>query len=96
MSDKINIVDEEVQGQPQAKKEAVVQPFDGKVRVQESSFKGDEVILDPNSKHAVQTPEGSGGTSVDRVNPLTEQLQRGTAEEQFEDGADKPTSADNS
>lgn len=78
---KVTEVDEVVQGQAQARKEAVAQPFDGKVRVQESSFKGDEVILDANAKNAVQT---DGGSSVDRPNPLTDALKSGTAEEQFD------------
>lgn len=80
------VVEETVQGQPQAKPREL---DDGKVTVSETSIKLDTVILDPNHELAVQVPEGVGATSTDRPNPLADAFAAGTAEEQFA-AADKP------
>jgi len=72
--------EETVQGQPQSSQR---DPHDGQVTVRETHVTTDRVILDPNSPEAVQVPEGSGASSVDRQNPLAEALQAGTPEEQF-------------
>lgn len=81
-----NVVDEEVQGQPQAKPRPL---DDGKVQVQETSVKLDQPILDPNHDLAVQVPEGIGATSTDRPNPLADAFAAGAPEDQFA-AASKP------
>lgn len=77
---KVEKVDEEQQGQPQAQNQ---EPHDGKVRVREVDVTTDEVILDPNSELAVQVPEGVGARHDDFGNPLVEAYEKGTADEQL-------------
>lgn len=74
-----------IQGQAQAEKEAVAQPFDGQVEVRETRVALDEVILDANGPKAVQIPE-EVGTVQDRLALPIERLLKPTAQEQFDSG----------
>ena len=78
------VVDETVQGQPQAKPRDL---DDGKVTVRETAIKLDTVILDPNHPLAVQVPEGIGADTTGDPNPLADAFAAGTAEDQFAAGS---------